>query len=296
MNTYDPELVRRVVNGQKIAHASFLTINLGVSWFGMTSSCFDFGNPGNSVQCIWGALSTLYTAGVAWNSRQDIRETLMGVYSNVVQVVNTQAGIPGTKHKRHDDAVLIDAYSNLLGSPVKHLGYHQQHHNQHSADSKSTAVNSTMHPVYGFSINDTDFHIAYLGQHTRKGSHNFRMGFGSGVPVQSNNTKRSTFDDQYFTSGGLDWVWFEDPDLINYSNVEFDVNSVYAGLYDQVSCWLSLHMLDTGMWFQVYDEDRGGTLVSGAASGFSSLVPSVINQMQSPRGGLTADGNCVTTK
>jgi hypothetical protein len=274
-----------VINGQKIAQASFLTLNLGVSWFGMTTSCLQFGDPGSSVQCIWGAISTLYTAGVAWNSRKDIRETLTGVYGDIVAVVSTQAGIPNTKHKRDDHAVLIDAYSNLLGSPVKHLGYHEHHHHQHGANSKSTAVNSTMHPVYGFSINDTDYHIAYLGEHTRKGSHNFRMGYGSGVPVQSNNTKRSNnYEDQYFGSGGLDWVWYEDPNLIDYSNVVFDVNSVYTGLYDQVSCWMSQHMQDTGMWFQIYDEDRGGTLVSGAASGFSVLVPSVIDQMQSPKG------------
>jgi hypothetical protein len=274
-----------VVGAQKIAHAPFYTVTLGVSWYGMATSCFDFGNPGNGLECIWGAISTLYTAGFAWNSRLDIRESLMDVYSNVVQVVN----------KRHGHAVVIDAYSNLLGSPVKHLGYHQQHHHQHSAGSNSTSVNSTMLPVYGFSINDTDFHIAYLGQHTRNGSHNFRMGFGSGVPVQSNNTKRSTFDAQYFTSGGLDWVWFEDPDLIDSSDVVFDVNSIYAELYDQVLCWLSQNMQDTGMWFQVYNEVRGGTLVSGAASGFSSLVPSVINQMQSPKGVFTEDGNCGTT-
>jgi hypothetical protein len=95
--------------------AGFWVVNQAISWWNMVSACQDFSDASNVINCVWGAVTTAITvAGAFYGGMQKI--------GNIASwISDTYIGFGGFKRSSVDQE-LIDAFSEILGTPVSHLG------------------------------------------------------------------------------------------------------------------------------------------------------------------------------
>lgn len=95
--------------------AGFWVVNQAISWWNMVSACQDFSDASNVINCVWGAVTTAITvAGAFYGGMQKI--------GNIASwISDTYIGFGGFKRSLVAQE-LIDAFSEVLGTPVSHLG------------------------------------------------------------------------------------------------------------------------------------------------------------------------------
>jgi len=112
------------------------------------------------------------------------------------------------------DVELLDAFSSLLSMSVTHLGvfdYAELGLNGTLAQRRSTEPLD----VFGFTSPDgLQMHFSFLGSMENIDGNNrtqlaFKFGLGNGTAINGTSASRikgRSFDEQYFTSGGIDFI------------------------------------------------------------------------------------------
>lgn len=280
-----------VRTGIALAMAAYWVPNQAIQWWNMVAACQDFSSASNAVNCVWGAVSTVITAS----------GTLYAAYQGYGHIStwmsNNGISMGGFKRQEIEQA-LLDEFSGVFGAQVSHLGvWNYAAPTNGSAVGKRDQVNATL-DVFGFNSNGMDIHFSYLGNATSAPT--FKFGYGTGQTSSSSKlskTKRETYDEQYFESGGIDFVLFQ-PDIYNYpSGSALDSYTDYSWIYDQVSCIMASGMTAAGHYFQIYDNVHQTTLSAGAIAPFSGLDHwSAITQMEAPKGGIAETPSCNQAK
>jgi hypothetical protein len=203
-----------------------------MAWWNMVAACEDFSDTSNVINCVWGAVSTCITAaGAFWGGIQ--------TYGRV-QTWAKNNGISFGGFKRDlVDAELIDDLSGILPFPVSHLGVF---------DYASLGLNGTLsvreskEPIDVFEFTGPSgqkMHFSFLGHMENMGGSNkkqiaFKFGFGTGL-APTTVKGRALFDQQYFTSGGIDFIPDENAGDGGVLSTQWD-----CGQMDhEVSCYMS---------------------------------------------------------
>jgi hypothetical protein len=241
----------------KLAMAGVWVTSQAMAWWNMVGACEDFSNNPNSVNCVWGAISTVITAAVSG----------VGIYKGIgrVQTWMNNNGITIGGFKRDViDQDLLDGLSSWFGSEVTHLGVWDYSSLQLSG-TLSARDNTAPLDVFGMkSHSGHDLHFSYLGNSTGKAT--FKFGLGSGTSNTTVRGRGEVFDQQYFTSGGIDFILDPNPE----DGGTLDSYSDYWYVYDQVSCIMNIGdaMTAAGHYFQMYDNLHQGTMAGGAIAPF----------------------------
>jgi hypothetical protein len=256
----------------------------------------------NKVNCVWGALTSSATACMVVMSAHN----LVGHISTYM--TNNAVSIGGFGKRETIPQGLLDEFAIMFGvDPVSHHGvWHYT----------PPVANGTLHrrqqsiarDVFTYNKNGMDHHFAYLGNQTTTGSPMFRIGYGppktntnTTLKIRGRNTSGESFGDQYFTSGGIDFKVDVNPDNLSYPDGGIDTATDYDWFYDQIACIMSDitpsgqdYMASQGMFFQVYDNSRGGTMASLAVAPFDSgpSAYTIIEEMDI-EGGLLVNNVCV---
>jgi hypothetical protein len=283
----------------KMGYLAFWAPVQAMAWWNMEGACSTWSIVvDNKLNCLWGAITTSITAGLAVMSFHNAIGHI-GVWMD-----NNGVVFGGLKRGTVPQG-LLDELADMFGvDSVSHHGIWQYN---------PPVANGTYHKrqqsgardVFTFNKNGMDHHFAYLGNHTTTGAPMFKLGFG---PPKANTTLRlrgrsvsgQSYNEQYFSSGGIDFKVEVNPDSLPYPKGGIDNDTDYDWFYDQTACIMSSispngqgNMQSQGMWFQIYDEFHGGTMASIALAPFTggSAPYSVITEME-PEGGLKVDSVC----
>jgi hypothetical protein len=171
--------------------------------------------------------------------------------------------------KREDISGLAADLSQTIGSPVEHLG-----HFDYVAPSPNgkDSLREESSPLAVFGITNPHgipMHFSYIGK--TDGHPTFKFGLGNGTIAAATSSSeggvkgREAYDEQYFSGGGVDFTITENRGEGGYLSTSGD----FAQMFDEVSCLMKYSMAAAGHWFQVFDEDRDGTIVGGAIAPFA---------------------------
>jgi hypothetical protein len=241
--------------------AGFWVVNQAISWWNMVSACQDFSDASNVINCVRGAVTTAITvAGAFYGGMQKI--------GNIAsRISDTYIGFGGFKRSSVDQE-LIDAFSEVLGTPVSHLG---------SWDYAPLGLDGSLRArkskdpidVFGFtSQKGLPMHFSFLGHMENMGGSKkkqvaFKFGMGPGV-VPSRVRGRDLFDEQYFADGGIDFILDENPGDGGVLSTNYD----YGQMDHEVSCQMGWTSDAAGHYFQIYDNNNHGTIAGGAVAPF----------------------------
>jgi hypothetical protein len=245
-----------VKTGVALAMAAYLVPNQVLQWWNMVTACQEFGgNPSNAINCLWGAVTTVITAA----------GTMYGAYTGIgrIQTWMNNNGISIGGFKRDEvDQELLDALSGIFGGDVTHLGVWDYTHLGLNG-TLSTREATTPLDVFGFTSQfGANMHFSYLGNTTN--GFGFKFGWGSGTTNTKVKGRAESFDQQYFSSGGIDFIINQNQE----DGGKLDSYSDYWWIYDQVACLMSPGMTAAGHWFQLYDNVQEGTMAEGAVAPF----------------------------
>lgn len=198
---------------------------------------------------------------------------------------------------KRDILPAIDDMSTAFNTSVWHAGILDVVDALHPELDNSTSTGPRH--VWGFKApHGGDMHVTWMGNHSVTGKHMFRFGFGNGLlsnssslsPISNITTryspqhnKRETYQSQYFTSGGIDYI--AESDGYEGSKGNFlDPKNDYVHIYNQVSCQFTGknddHQKAAGSYMQLYDNIAGDTIVEGSLAPFApSTHWSAISQM-----------------
>jgi hypothetical protein len=276
---------------------------MGVAISSLAKDCREFseeGSAGDGFLCVWGAISTVIGFAVLGDRGYQFYGLLgQRLTENGIQVI----GI----NKRDEIPQLEARLSSALSVEVRHVGIWEDSDSQEakSLSARSGGADKVVRrDVFGANFQGGDMHFTYMGERD-DGSH-FRFGLGPG-PETENNRRRlqgravHKYNNQFFDSGGLDFVGVTDPGNDNHGNIYMtpeDPNE-FTWLVEQVSCYfngwtyLGSPSHAQGVNFQVYNTYDVTTVAAGAIAAFSSTVKSAISEMEVV-GGILGVEQCYT--
>lgn len=241
--------------GVALALAGYWVANQAIQWWNMVTACQDFtSSANNAVNCLWGAVTTVITAAGSMYSAY--------IGAGRISTWMNNNGISLRWKRDEVDQDLLDALSGVFSANVTHLGVW---------DYKSLGLNGTLSTreattpidVFGFtSQSGANMHFSYLGNTTN--GLGFKFGFGSGTTNTKVKGRQESFDQQYFSSGGIDFIIIEN----SLDGGQLDTYSDYWWIYDQVACLMAPGMTAAGHYFQLYDNVNDGTMAGGAVAPF----------------------------
>jgi hypothetical protein len=235
--------------------AGYWVTNQAIQWWNMVTACQDFSNASNTINCLWGAVTTVITAAGSMYAAY--------VGAGRIQTWFNNNGVSIGWKRDEVDQELLDEFSKVFGVDVAHLGVWDYSH-LGLGGTLGTRDSAAPLDVFGFTTQSgADMHFSYLGNTTN--GLGFKFGWGLGP---NNNTKvkgrAESFDQQYFSSGGIDFIINQNTE----DGGKLDTYSDYWWMYDQVACIMAPGMTAAGHWFQIYDNVQMGTIAEGAVAPF----------------------------
>lgn len=243
--------------------------NQAIAWWNMVDACEDFSDATNTINCVWGAVTTCITASGAF----------YGGYKTIgrIQTWANNNGIYFGGFKRDliegsVDSELLDALSAVMSTSVTHLGlfdYAELGLNGTLAHRRSTEPLD----VFGFtSPAGLQMHFSFLGRMDNMAGNNksqlaFKFGLGNGTvnyTSASSGGRRELFNQQYFTDGGIDFIFDDNPADGGVLSTTYD----YGQMNHEVSCYMGTSNDAAGHYFQIYDNNHDGTIAGGAVAPF----------------------------
>ncbi|KFY52938.1 hypothetical protein V496_08043 [Pseudogymnoascus sp. VKM F-4515 (FW-2607)] len=269
-----------------LAMSGFWTANQLVAWWNMVEACKDFSDASNVINCVWGAVTTAITAaGAFWGGQQTFGRLQVWLGNNAIQFGGFKRDEAGLE--------LLDNLSTILSSPVTHLGaFNFAPLGLNGTLSKRTSKDPI--DVFGFtSPEGLPMHFSFLGHLDNmdgngKKQFAFKFGIGPGVvPVKVKG--REIFNHQYFTKGGIDFLLNENIGEGGVLSTKYD----YTQMLQEVECLMRTGSTAAGHFFQIFDNDRKGTIAGGAVAPFrGSDHWSAITQMYHGKWPLPLDKRC----
>jgi hypothetical protein len=120
----------------------------------------------------------------------------------------------------------------------------------------------------------------------------FKFGLGNDTTngtIGSGVKERALFDQQYFTSGGIDFIFDDNPSDGGQLSTTYD----YGQMNHEVSCYMGGSSDAAGHYFQIYDNNHQGTIAGGAVAPFrGSDHWSAITQMYDEPFPVTLTPSC----
>ena len=295
-----------------MAVKTFVIANVGVTFSNIVKDCKEFKEESQSAfNCVWASVST--AIGVVTLIHQ--ANVLRG--SVATWAANNGVHIVGINKRE-------EILSSALGVEVRHIGVwdgietHERSNFERRDDNSTSTSTTQQRDVFGVNFGGYDFHFSFLGQRDTDGAAMWKLGQGPGPDTPANRLLRSrvkrdnevapdpvppgrfTYGNQYYDTGGLDFVGqsVERADDAVWRWVDPTDHTEFSHLVDTVSCYLSSYtplsgpaMNAQGIFFQVYNHKEGATVSAGAVAPFSATSASVIDRM-GVLGGLSVDGRC----
>lgn len=265
--------------------AIWKTAETGIAIKGLVSDCQDWSTGGKwgKFSCVYGAISTLATvAGAGWAGYQ-YGSGIWRALNNILQyrdlVETSQHHIIGQLTDYQHATV---NHTKLPWSPIfDDQGYLLV----------DTRAEEHVPIFFGYDFNGIPAHMSYSYQQSDDGNHvvfmNFRHQPKSSNSSDSNFSKREQFNEQDFSSGGLEAGFSYNQ---NNDGGWLDPSNDYGQMDHEVSC--NFANLDyNGLEFQIYDNNHHGTIAAGnirACQGGAYDADS-LRQIQTP---LPINQNC----
>ncbi|PGG96541.1 hypothetical protein GX51_07774 [Blastomyces parvus] len=277
----------------------YSVLNGGVHLYELVENCGEF-NVGakNAFNCIWAAISSAVGIAVLVDSAIPLRGRIA---KGLALIPPYPPGLPRF-NKREEILELEDELSSLLSIQVRHLGIWDgsddadDDNEVGSLSKRDNTTEATPRHVFSGNFQGADIHFAYMGQ-LNNASH-FRFGFGPGSDTASNRVRRGNhkFNNQYFKSGGLDFVAVTDPLNNNNPGIYLTKNDKkeFNWIVDQVRCYFSIFdrgLGTKGINFQVFNSWDKTTLAAGAIAPFTKTKKSIIRKLK-PKQGVPMIDSC----
>lgn len=258
--------------------AIWKTAETGIAIRGLVKDCQDWSNNEadgwGKFLCVYGAISTLATlAGAGWATYK-YGAGIWHALSNILEYRDSleYADYNYTQKLVEYQLVTVNA-TRLPWSPVfDDAGYLL-------LDTRIDGVSIN----FGYDHNGIPAHMSY----------NFVGGLNNSVAInlrhqvatKNNTTKREQFNEQDFTSGGLEAGFSYNQE---YDGGWLDTGNDYGQMDHEVSCNLA-DLSNNGLQFQIYDNNHDGTIAAGniraceagaydSDSLFQFQLPTPINQ------------------
>lgn len=233
--------------------AALWTGNQIFSLYGLAHSCKSFSKSNlSAASCVWSALSTAVTAiGIPVKGVQKVRAIHERLNQNGIRIGNW----------KRDDNMIMEAeteLSNLLNFPATLDGFIPHHHPKLA---RLNLTEGSMWPVFHFyNHQQTGMHFTMTGFEEDHAL--MTLGFGHKTN-ETNISKRETYDDDYFTNGGIDFTH-----CYNYDENHYKLNegSDYQQMDRDVECYTPDLSNAWGAQFQLYDSNIEGTIGSGSVA------------------------------
>ncbi|RYO89739.1 hypothetical protein DL764_008542 [Monosporascus ibericus] len=259
--------------------AAFWVTNQVFAFYGLASSCKSFTEgAGNAALCIWGAISTAATfIGTAAHGAS----TVKAIHDRLAQ-----NGISIGNWKRDETVTEAEAQmSELLQLPVTLDGFIPHHHPKLAT---MKLAEGTLWPVFHFhNHHKTSMHFtmtAYEEDHAV-----MSLGFGH-KSDNSSIAKRESYNDEYFTNGGVDFT-----DCFNAGQDTYLLNTAsdYQRMDADIQCYFPDLANTWGAEIQIYDSNAKTTIGSGSIAAFrGSDHASSISVMPGCPAGVSASSQC----
>ncbi|KAF2123425.1 hypothetical protein P153DRAFT_361992 [Dothidotthia symphoricarpi CBS 119687] len=258
--------------------AAFWVTNQVFAFYGLATSCKSFTESRlDAATCIWGAISTAATfIGVAQHGASTVKIIHDKLAQNSISI----------GWKRNEMIFEAESQlSELFKLPFTLDGFIPHHHPRIA---RMKLANGTMWPVFHmYNHHNTSMHFtmtAYEEDHAV-------MSFGFGHKSDPNTIgKRETYQDEYFTNGGIDFTdCFNDSQNTYLLNTDAD----YQQMDRDVQCYYPDLANTWGAEIQIYDSNVEGTIGSGSIAAFrGSDHASSASVMPGCPAGLSASDKC----
>ncbi|KAJ9486536.1 hypothetical protein VN97_g6811 [Penicillium thymicola] len=259
--------------------AAFWATNQVFAFYGLASSCKSFTeSAGNAALCIWGAISTAATfIGTAAHGASTVKQIHDRLAQNGISIGNW---------KRDDAVSEAEAeMSKLLQLPVTLDGFAPHHHPKLG---RMKLAEGTLWPVFHFHNHQkTSMHFtltAYEEDHAV-----MTLGFGH-KSDNSSITKRESYNDEYFSDGGIDFT-----DCFNNQQSTYLLNTAsdYQQMDRDIECYFPDLANTWGAEIQLYDSNIRGTIGSGSIAAYrGSDHASSISVMPGCPAGVSSSSKC----
>ncbi|EOA86596.1 hypothetical protein ACJQWK_08391 [Exserohilum turcicum] len=233
--------------------AAFWATNQIFSFYGLASSCKSFSDSaGNAALCIWGAISTAATfIGVARHG------------ASTVKIIHDRLAQNGISVGWKRDAVVLEAeaqLSELFKLPMTLDGFIPHHHPKIG---RMKLASGTMWPVFHmYNHHNTSLHFTMTAFEQDHAVMSFGFGHKSDPATIG---KRETYQDEYFTNGGVDFTdCFNDAQDTYLLNTDAD----YQQMDRDIQCYFPDLSNTWGAEIQIYDSNIRGTIGSGSIAAF----------------------------
>lgn len=190
---------------------AYWTANQGVAWWNMISACRDWTTTSGTINCVWGSITTVITAAGSGYA------AYIGAGKLSTWMNNNGITIGGGWKREAVDQDLLDGLFEWFGNNVTHLGVWDYSHLNLSG---TLSMRNSTAPLDVFGVQSASghpIHFSYLGNGNGKPTFKFGLGSGTSSTNTANTTNttlsgREVFDQQYFTSGGLDFILDPNPE------------------------------------------------------------------------------------
>lgn len=245
------------------------TAEIVFTWQGIADACKHFTESGwNGAQCIYGAVSTIAVySGAAYSTAREVGRLAQWANNNGIFLMGAQ-WLTGLGKR---DAMWNDRHHNITISVSgnNHTFFDTGHHwnltNMYVNGSLYSDMRASKRiPVFNVHGSRFKHHLAmvYVPEHNHT---LFKLGFGHISHLVDLN-KRSDYDEQYFTEGGIDFaVDIQDEGGAGVISTEYD----YGQMDHEVSCYMGSQLETNCFGWQIYDENHDGTIGAGAAGPYS---------------------------
>ncbi|KAH7146603.1 hypothetical protein B0J13DRAFT_524370 [Dactylonectria estremocensis] len=272
---------RRINMGDKgIFYASY-----PMSIYGLYKACLGWhqGDPAVSVLCVYGAITSIWTTFLIG----DKAVTTLGSLGQML--------VDSWYNTKRDLEVrgLLAGLSAEIGAEVQHLGFWKD---DTPADFKRSLPEGSDDriPVFAAKIHGHNLHFAHRGE--VDGKPILRFGFSGNDTEAQELGKR--YEKPYFSSGGLDFMI--EPVQSLETGWWTDDDEHFSWLFDQIKCIMGTHTVwggtkvadASGVYFQMYDNMKGGTIAAAIMAPFEDGKQSAIHQMVI-EGGIDYNRQCM---
>lgn len=252
--------------------AVFRTAGLGFAILGVDSACKSYDKTGSSISgllCVTGALTTAVEIG---GRLKAALAALNVAKTGIAQLQIALSGIQTGFVKRDDENIkmLEDLNANLthaFGTPYKLHGF------MHKNNTKHGFMIPHDHPYDSWPVYEITNHHGHRMHHMitpiSNGQYMNRLAYAY---ANSTTYKRDVYDNEYFSSGGLDFTACDNggnPDQFNTGDFGYLEPTVQCEVSDQDSV--------STLEYELYDTTRGTDMGSGSIAGVGPNGKTEIN-------------------